>query len=171
MDDDTTNENTTNEDTGSRRRTARWTGALGLLAAGAVAGGVLAGTLSASAASGTTTNPSPGSSSTAQPPRGNFPPHGTAAHEDQEKPVTGANASKAQAAAVKAVGSGTAGAVTTDCSGKGYEVTVTKTDGTSVEVHLDSSFKAMQHRGPGGPGGHDGAGMPGGYGAPGGNGG
>jgi hypothetical protein len=36
---------------------------------------------------------------------------------------------KAQAAAVKAAGGGTAGAVTTDFTGNGYEVTVTKTDG------------------------------------------
>ena len=35
-----------------------------------------------------------------------FPAHGTAAHEDLEKPVTGANAAKAQVAAVKAVGRG-----------------------------------------------------------------
>jgi hypothetical protein len=50
---------------------------------------------------------------------------------------------------VKAVGSGTAGAVTTDYSQTGYEVTVTKSDGSTVEVHLDSSFAVMQgHGGP-----------------------
>ena len=27
--------------------------------------------------------------------------------------------------------------------GKGYDVTVTKTDGTKVVVHLDSSFKVL----------------------------
>jgi hypothetical protein len=62
-----------------------------------------------------------------------------------EKPVTGANATKAQAAAVKAVGSGTAGAVTTDATGTGYEVTVAKSDGSSVEVHLDQSFTVEDH--------------------------
>jgi hypothetical protein len=78
--------------------------------------------------------------------RGNFPAHGTAAHEALEKPVTGSNAAKAQAAAVKAVGSGTkAGAVTTDASGHGYEVTVTKSDGSKVEVHLDASFGLDDH--------------------------
>jgi hypothetical protein len=77
---------------------------------------------------------------------------GTAAHEDAEKPVTGDDAAKAQAAAVKAVGEGTAGDVTTDYFGKGYEVTVTKSDGSKVEIHLDSSFQVMQH-GPGGRGG------------------
>jgi hypothetical protein len=80
-----------------------------------------------------------------------MPAPGTAAHEDAEKAVTGAAAAKAQAAAVKAVGSGTAGAVTTDFTGKGYEVTVTKSDGSKVEVHLDSAFNTL--RGPGGPGG------------------
>jgi hypothetical protein len=78
-----------------------------------------------------------------------MPAHGTAAHEDAEKAVTGATASKAQAAAVKAVGGGTAGAVTTDFTGNGYEVTVTKSDGSKTEVHLDSSFNVRQ--GPAGP--------------------
>jgi hypothetical protein len=87
-----------------------------------------------------------------------MPAHGTAAHEDAEKAVTGASATKAQAAAVKAVGGGTAGAVTTDFTGNGYEVIVTKTDGSKVEVHLDSSFNAMQR--PGGPPRY-GAGQPG----------
>ena len=63
--------------------------------------------------------------------------------------MTGAAAAKAQAAAVKSLGGGTAGAVTTDYSQSGYEVTVTKADGTNVEVHLDSLF-AVLHGGPGG---------------------
>ncbi|HJQ84558.1 MAG TPA: hypothetical protein VKA21_10805 [Candidatus Binatia bacterium] len=85
----------------------------------------------------------------------NMPAPGTAAHEDAEKPVTGEAATKAQAAAVKAVGEGTAGDVTTDYFGDGYEVTVTKSDGTKVEIHLDSSFDVMPHPmgPPGGPGG------------------
>ena len=33
--------------------------------------------------------------------------------------------------------------MTTDFTGDGYEVTVTKSDGTSVEIHLDSSFNAF----------------------------
>lgn len=82
-----------------------------------------------------------------------FPAHGSAAHEDAEKPVTGANADKARAAAVESLGGGTAGDVTTDFTGNGYEVTVTKSDGSQVEVHLDSSFNVMQR----GPGGHGGA--------------
>ena len=127
----------------------RWVGPAGLLAAGAIAGAVLAGTLSASAA-GTTPTPSRSSSPSAPLPPANFPAPGSAAHENQEKPVTGANATKAQAAAVKAVGSGTAGEVTTDFRGNGYEVTVTKSDGSTVDVHLDQSFNVMPPCGPGG---------------------
>ena len=131
-----------------------------LLVAGAIAGsamlGVVAGatSLAPMLASAATTTPS----AAASPAPGGgqqatMPQHGSPEHENAETPVTGDNATKAQAAAVKAVGSGTAGAVTTDFDKKGYEVTVTKSDGSTVEVHLDSSFNAMQ-----GPGGHGGPG-------------
>ena len=119
-----------------------------LLVSAAIAGSLLAGTaigmaatLASTAASAASPSPTPAASSTAPP---NMPAHGSAAHESAEAAVTGANAAKAQAAAVKAVGGGTAGAVTTDFTQKGYEVTVTKSDGTTVEVHLDSSFNVMQ---------------------------
>ena len=118
----------------------------------------------AGAASSSTTSTATQSSSSAPappahgPPGFNGPAPGTAAHEDAEKPVTGDAAAKAQASAVKAVGTGTAGSVTTDYRKTGYETTVTKSDGSKVEVHLDSSFNVLQ--GPGGPGGH--AGPPGG---------
>ena len=122
--------------------------ALGALALG---GSAIAGAATSSTAS---TSPQGAPSSQGAPrsqgrPPFNGPAHGTAAHEDAEKAVTGAAAAKAQAAAVKSVGSGTAGAVTTDLTGKGFETTVTKADGTKVEVHLDSSYNVMQ-----GPGGH-----------------
>jgi hypothetical protein len=79
------------------------------------------------------------------------------------KPVTGASASKAKAAAVKSVGSGTAGEVTTDFMGQGYEVTVTKPDGSKVEIHLDSSFAVMKAPAGGhGPDGRPGGSPPGG---------
>jgi uncharacterized membrane protein YkoI len=81
-----------------------------------------------------------------------MPAPGTAAHEEHEKAVTGEAADKAKAAALKAVGGGTAGDVTTDYFGNGYEVTVTESDGSKVEVHLDSSFNVL-----GGPGGWGGA--------------
>src|SRR5437763_4683767 len=119
--------------------------------------------LGGSAIAGAATSSSTTTTGAAQKPPGaqarpGFPAHGTAAHEDAEKPVTGSAAAKAQAAAVKSVGSGTAGAVTTDFTGNGFEVTVTRSDGSSVEVHLDSSFTVMTpgHGGPGGPGGGQG---------------
>jgi hypothetical protein len=59
--------------------------------------------------------------------------------------VIGDATAKAQAAAVKAVGEGTAGGVTTDYFGEGYEVTMTKSDGSKVEIHLDGSFNALAH--------------------------
>lgn len=114
------------------------------VAALAVGGSAIANAASSSPTTTTTTS-TPSVPST-------FPRHGTAAHEDAETAVTGDAAAKAQAAAVKAVGSGTAGDVTTDFTGNGYEVTVTKADGSTVEVHMDSSFTVMQ-----GPGGHGGA--------------
>ena len=111
------------------------------LGVAAVSGAAVGGAAVAGAAtshSGTTTT-------AGQPPPAlrNMPAHGTAAHEDQEKAVTGDAATKAQAAAVKAVGEGTAGDVTTNYFGNGYEVTVTKSDGSTVEIHLDSSFNVM----------------------------
>jgi hypothetical protein len=135
-------------------RLKRTLGATVTLAA-AVAGGAVIGNAATSPSTSTTpTNPASSAPS--------FPAHGTAAHEDAEKPVTGEAATKAQAAAVKSVGSGTAGAVTTDFSGNGYEVTVTKSDGTTVEVHLDSSFNVQGPGGGGlgGPGGHGNLGPP-----------
>jgi hypothetical protein len=104
--------------------------------------------------SGTTTsasNPGPPATfaaSSSQPrPAFNGPAHGNAAHEDAEKPVTGTAAAKAKAAAVKAAGGGTATDVTSDFTGHGYEVTVKRSNGSTVEIRLDDSFNAD-----GGPG-------------------
>lgn len=137
-----------------RARTARMAGIAGLVAAAAIGGAVLAGTMSANAASTTTATAYAAASTSGGVASGStrviFPAHGTAAHEALEKAVTGADAVKAKAAAVKAAGGGTAGAVTTDMSGNGYEVTVTKSGGSQVEVHLDQSFKV---RDPGRTGG------------------
>ena len=99
--------------------------------------------IAAAASSQTTTSTNQSASNPQVPPVFNGPAHGTAAHEDAEKAVTGAAAAKAQAAAVKIVGSGTAGAVTTDLPGTGFETTVTKSDGSTVEVHLDSLLQRL----------------------------
>lgn len=131
---------------GKAKRLSLW---LAALAGAAVGGAALAG--AATSHTGTTTTPAvPGQ----PPPAGlrTMPAHGSAAHEDAEKAVTGAAAAKAQAAAIKAAGGGAAGDVTTTFTGEGYEVTVTQSDGTSVEYHLDSSFTVMPGP-PGGPGG------------------
>lgn len=117
---------------------------LGGFAASALAGGI-GGAVASTAALAASPSPTPSAGSSLATA---MPAHGTPAHENAETAVTGANAAKAQAAAVKAVGGGTAGAVTTDFNKTGYEVTVTKSDGTTTEVHLDSSFNVMQ----GGPG-------------------
>ena len=120
--------------------------AVGIVAGAAIASAATPTTTATTAATAAATTPS-APTATSSP----FPAHGTNAHEDAETPVTGAAASKAQAAAVKAAGGGTAGAVTTDFRGNGYEVTVKKSDGSTVEIHLDSSFNVLQC--PGGRGG------------------
>ena len=120
-------------------------------AALALGGSAIAGAASSNSSTGTASS---GSASTSQAPpqRPNMPAHGTQAHESAEKPVTGDTAAQAKAAALKSVGSGTAGEVTTDFTGDGYEVTVTKADGSKTEVHMDKTFSVMQ--GPGGPRAH-----------------
>ena len=107
-----------------------------------VGGGSLLSNITANAAtpSAAATSSTTSTATTDSP----VPAHGTSTHETAEATVTGDNASKAQAAAVKYVGSGTAGEVTSDYTKSGYETTVTKSDGTTVEVHLDSSFSVMQ---------------------------
>ena len=120
--------------------------------AAAVGGGAIANAASSgSSSTASSAAPSTAAVSSGQP-AASFPAHGSAAHEDQEKVVTGTAAEKAKAAAVKSAGGGTAGEVTTDFTGNGYEVTVKKSDGTQIEVHLDNSFQAVTG-GPGGPGG------------------
>jgi hypothetical protein len=116
-----------------------------VLAALALGGSAVAG---AATSSSTSTTTSSSASNASAPPAFNGPAHGTAAHEDAEKVVTGAAAAKAKAAAVKQVGGGTAGTVTSDFTRSGYETTVTKSDGSKVEVHLNGSYQAFQ--GPGG---------------------
>lgn len=118
------------------------------LTGAAVGGAAVAGAATSHSGAATPPSAAPG-----KPPPAlrNMPAPGTAAHEGHEQAVTGDTAEKAKAAAIKAAGGGTAGDVTTDYFGKGYEVTVTKADGSKLEIHLDSSFNAMAR--PGGWGG------------------
>jgi hypothetical protein len=124
------------------------------LGVAAVSGAAVGGAAVAGAATSHSGSAAAPNAVSGQPPPvlQNMPTPGTAAHEEHEQAVTGTAAEKAQTAAVKAVGGGTAGDVTTDYFGNGYEVTVTKSDGSKVEIHLDSSFDVM-----GPPGGHGGA--------------
>ena len=117
------------------------------LSGAAVGGAAVAGAATSHSNSSTTTTPPAGAGQPPPPALRNMPAPGTASHEDAEKPVTGDDATKAQAAAVKAAGGGTAGDVTTTYFGNGYEVTVTKSDGSKVEYHLDSSFQVMPRPG------------------------
>jgi hypothetical protein len=123
------------------------------LGVAALSGAAVGGAAVAGAATSHSSATSTPSATAAHPPPAlkNMPTPGTAPHENAEKPVTGEAADKAEAAAIKAAGGGTARDVTTDYFGNGYEVTVTKSDGSSVEIHLDSSFEVMGP--PGGPGG------------------
>ena len=128
-----------------------------LVTGAAVAAAAVGGATIANAATSKSATPSASSSSTGAPAVAppNFPAHGTAAHEDAEKTVTGTPADKARAAAVKYLGGGTATNVTTDYTGSGYEVDVMK-NGTTTEVHLDGSFNVQDgpgrmHGGPGAP--------------------
>ena len=120
------------------------------LAALALGGAAVAG---AAGTATTTTGTSTAPSGTSGPPPGftSADAPGTAAHEDAEKAVTGADAEKAIAAALATVSGGKAGAVTTTFRGDGYEVDVTKSDGTKMTVYLDSSFKVQTHGPTGGP--------------------
>jgi hypothetical protein len=115
-----------------------------VLSGAAVGGAAVAGAATSSSGGSTAQTTTSG-----KPPPAfrNMPAPGTTAHENAEKAVTGEAAEKARAAAVKAAGGGTAGNVTTDYFGHGYEVTVTKSDGSTVEIHLDSSFNVMAGRG------------------------
>jgi uncharacterized membrane protein YkoI len=68
-----------------------------------------------------------------------------AVSSDSESPVTGAAAEHAKAAALDAAGGGTVLELEhQDGDGAGvYEVEVRRTDGSSVEIHLDGQFRQV----------------------------
>lgn len=64
--------------------------------------------------------------------------------DDGDATVSGPNADKATAAALKATGGGTANSVERDSeNGATWEVEVTKADGTTVDVRLDADFQVV----------------------------
>jgi len=119
-----------------------------MVAAGLLAGGVLAGagTALAAGASGTATTPGTTSgSAAAQPgaaPQGGNSHSATSVRTD-EKQLTGTDAEKAKAAALKAVPGGTVYRVETDAGDGKYEAHLTKADGTEVTVKLDQNFAVI----------------------------
>ncbi len=138
-----------------------------LVAAGVVAGGALAGAAGAFAASGSpspsaSTSETAGSSGTTTPKAGS--PGGAAAVRSDEKVLTGTDAAKAKAAALKAVPGGTIIRVETDAGDGVYEAHMKKADGTLVTVKLDKNFAVtkvetgMGQGDPRGKGGGDGDG-------------
>lgn len=64
--------------------------------------------------------------------------------DDSEGTVSGPNADKATTAALEATGGGTANSVERDGeNGATWEVEVTRTDGTTVDVRLDENFDVV----------------------------
>ena len=64
--------------------------------------------------------------------------------EDSEGTVTGPQADRATAAALAATNGGTANSVERDGeNGATWEVEVTRTDGTTVDVRLDESYRVV----------------------------
>jgi hypothetical protein len=69
---------------------------------------------------------------------------GTGVLDDGEGHLSGVNADRAKAAALRITGGGTANAVERDSEdGATYEVEVARTDGSTVDVRLDESFKLV----------------------------
>ena len=65
----------------------------------------------------------------------------TGAFDDGDAQVSGPAAARAKAAALRITGGGTANSVERDSeNGATYEVEVTRTDGSTVDVRLDGSF-------------------------------
>lgn len=109
--------------------------AAGLVAAGVIAGGILAGSLTATAQ---TPSPSTGSGDTVTEEKAD---RGQRADETL---LTGTNAEKAKAAALKALPGATIERVETEADGNGvYEAHVTKADGTRATVFFDKDFKVL----------------------------
>jgi hypothetical protein len=115
-------------------------------AGGLIAGGALAGALVATALPATADpSASPSAASSAAPggpggPRGPEGRRGPGGQRSDETPLTGTDAEKAKAAALKAVPGATIDRVETDADGAVYEAHVTKSDGSKVTVKFDKDF-------------------------------
>jgi uncharacterized membrane protein YkoI len=129
---------------------------LALLGGGIAAGVIGATAIGASAQSDASTATTAATSAPTAPSTDRHPGNG-------ETAVTGSKATELKAAAVAKVPGGTVESVTTDTdyTGAAYEVHVTKSDGTEVEVLFDANLAyvtTQTNTGPGGRGGHGGGG-------------
>jgi hypothetical protein len=80
----------------------------------------------------------------------------TGAFDDGESNLTGAQADRARAAALRITGGGRANAIERDSeAGATFEVEVTKPDGNTVDVRLDDQFKVVVIEGDGDSGNDD----------------
>jgi outer membrane lipoprotein SlyB len=120
-------------------------GALAVAVLGGVSAGAVLNGLGASAdTTSTTTYTTSGTSVSSDTARPQTPPDpskgGHTANGKTETVLTGDTLTKATAAAKKAISGGTVIRAETDAEGAAYEVHMTKSDGSSVTVKLDSGF-------------------------------
>lgn len=119
----------------SRRwRRLGWTAAV--LATGAFAGALIALGLPAAADTSTAIPNAVATSEPGNPPAGD----GSKAVRPGETLLSGTDADKARAAALKAVPGATIDRVETDADGAVYEAHMTKSDGSKVTVKFDKDF-------------------------------
>ena len=134
------------------RKTATTVGALGALALGgsALANAATSSTANSNAANGTYGQPPAGQNG--QRPDPTTPGGHVGANGKTEQALSGADAAKVKAAALKKLPGATVLRVETNVDGGGpYEAHVTKANGTEAVVLVDASFNAtavdaMQHR-------------------------
>jgi hypothetical protein len=125
-------------DDGAAGRTRRRLWAVGLLAAGALGGGIAAAVLPAAASS----TAAPVTAAATDSPYGQAGGQ-RAGGRPGETVLTGSDAEKATAAALKAVPGATVDRVETDADGAVYEAHLTKSDGTRVTVKFDKDFNVI----------------------------
>lgn len=112
-----------------------------LLTSALIAGGILGGAGIAHAATDSGSSSSSSSSGTAATTPQQAPDPSTMTNGPGETLLTGTEADQVTAAAKAAVPDGTIIRVETDSEGSAYEAHVKKSDGTTVTLKFDSSFK------------------------------
>jgi uncharacterized protein (DUF2147 family) len=123
--------------TSAKLRARRWAATTGAVLALGVGTAAIANAATSPSAA-TTTTATATSAANAAPANAADP--ATVAHGPGETLLTGSDLAKATAAAQSAVPGGTIIRVETDSGGATYEAHITKADGTTVTVKLDSAF-------------------------------